>query len=95
MIKRTFFPIERKYSAIAVHLFAPLILSKGDLSAGTATIIILLFLSKLSNDSTITFTSLALSPIKPTTTTSELEYLLIICNRTDLPTPLPAIIPIL
>ena len=39
-------------------------------------------------------TSRPRSPINPTTTTSAVVYLLIMPNRTDLPTPEPAIIPI-
>ena len=39
--------------------------------------------------------SLPLSPIRPTTITSASAHLVIILKRTDLPTPEPAIMPIL
>ena len=93
MISKTFLSLSLKYSAIAVALFAALILIKGDLSAGTATTVIFLEASSLNNSFTIAPTSLALSPIKAITTTSASVYLLIIPSKTDFPTPEPAIIP--
>ena len=93
MISKTFLFWLLKYSAIAVALLAALILIKGDLSAGTATTLIFDELSSRNNSFTIVPTSLALSPIKATTTTSASVYLLIIPKRTDFPTPDPAIIP--
>ena len=74
-------------------LLAALILIKGERSAGTATTVIFDEFSSLNNSFTIVPTSLALSPIKATTTTSASVYLLIIPKRTDFPTPEPAIIP--
>ena len=44
-MSKTFLPFDLKYSAIAVALSAPLIRNNGDLSAGTATIVVLFFVS--------------------------------------------------
>ena len=87
--------MDLKYSAIAVALLAPLIRSNGDLSAGTATTIVLFFASPESIFFTKLPTSRPRSPISPTTTISASVYLHIIPSKTDFPTPDPAIKPTL
>ena len=89
IISSTFFPFDLKYSAIAVALLAPRILSNGDLSAGTATTIVLFFASPESKFFTKLPTSRPRSPISPTTTISASVYLHIIPSNTDFPTPDP------
>ena len=93
MISRTFLPFALKYSAIDVALSAPLILSKGDLSAGTAIIVVLFFVSSLRISETKLPSSLPLSPINATITMSAFVNFVIIPKSIDLPTPEPAIIP--
>ena len=93
IINRTFLPLLLKYSAIAVALFAALILNNGELSAGSATITVLFFVEEEKTWLTKFPTSLPLSPINPTTTTSASVYFVIIPSKIDLPTPDPAIIP--
>ena len=93
IISKTFLPLALKYSAIDVALSAPFILRRGDWSAGTATVIVLLLDSSFKISETKLPNSLPLSPIKATTTTSALVNLVIIPNKIDFPTPDPAIIP--
>ena len=93
MISKTFLPFALKYSAIAVARSAPFILNNGDWSAGTATIVVLFFVSSFNISEIKLPNSLPLSPIKPTTTTSASVNLVIIPSKIDFPTPEPAIIP--
>ena len=86
-------PLDLKYSEIAVHRLAALIRRNGELPAGSA---IMQSLERISGVSVFLIKSpisLDLSPISPTTMTSDSEWRVIICKRTLLPTPDPAIIP--
>ena len=74
--------------------FAPRIRNSGDLSAGSATITVRSHDLLLNTSAAKLATSRARSPISPTTTTSAAVNLVIMPNKTDLPTPDPAIIPI-
>ena len=78
-----------------VALLAPCILRSADLSAGTATITTLCFECEVVISFVKEANSRPLSPISPTTITSASALRVIILNKTDLPTPEPAIIPIL
>ena len=93
IISKTFFPLSLKYSAIDVALSAPLILNRGDLSAGTATITVFCLVFSLKTCLTKLPTSLLRSPIRATTTTSADVNLVIMLSSIDFPTPEPAIIP--
>ena len=93
MISSTLRPCARKYSAIAVARSAPRIRNRGDLSAGTATMIVRAFEVPVSAFSTKWPTSRPRSPTSPTTTTSASVKRVIMPRSTDLPTPEPAMIP--
>ena len=94
MINKTFLPFDRKYSAIAVARLAPRMRSRGDRSAGSATITVRSRDFPFNTSAAKLATSRARSPIKPTTTISASVNRVIMPRRTDLPTPEPAIIPI-
>ena len=94
-MSKVFFPFFLKYSDIAVHKFAALILRNGELPAGSAIMHKREIISEVSVFLMKSPISLDLSTINPTTITSECEWRVIICSRTHLPTPDPATIPTL
>ena len=93
IISSTSLPLSRKYSAMAVAVFAALFLSRAGLSEVATTTTKRRMPSSPKSRSMNSRTSLPRSPIKAMTLISALVFLANIPMRVDLPTPEPAKIP--
>ncbi len=95
IISKTFLPRSRKYSAIAVATYAPRIRISGGWSDVATTTTDLFNPSSPRESSINSFSSLPRSPISAITLISAFVFFAIMPSRTDLPTPEPAMMPIL